>query len=320
MIYHLASWTFGDQPADTFLGRLGTYGVSMFYVLSGLTLQHVYSHHLQSWADTGRFFIRRIFRIFPLLWLATTMAIVVSRLEPDAFKVLLNFTGLFGFVAWDQYIATGAWSIGNELVFYALFPIIVWSARSKLGTALTGLVLGGIYVYFAFFALDPTAELSDEWGTYVHPLNQAFLFYCGFLIGHLLRAIQARRLLVHFVLWGGIVAFILWPTSIERIDIVTGWNRLAFTLICVAICAAIYKTQPRLPKPIHAPLLMLGHASYSVYLLHPIVYNSFRRLDRFSDVQNAALTVILTLLIAYATYRWIEMPINRFGRRVSNKL
>ena len=42
MIYHYLSWTLGKFTADTFMGRVGIYGVSIFYVLSGLTLYYVY--------------------------------------------------------------------------------------------------------------------------------------------------------------------------------------------------------------------------------------------------------------------------------------
>ncbi len=74
MFYHFFVWTFGTYESDTFLEKIGLYGVSVFYV-------------------------------------------------PN--KILLNLSGLFGFVAFDKYIPTGAWSIGNELVFYAFFPIVL---------------------------------------------------------------------------------------------------------------------------------------------------------------------------------------------------
>ncbi|MCB0760440.1 MAG: acyltransferase family protein, partial [Flavobacteriales bacterium] len=47
MIYHYLTWTLGKFSADDFLGRLGVYGVSVFYVLSGLTLYYVYFHKMQ---------------------------------------------------------------------------------------------------------------------------------------------------------------------------------------------------------------------------------------------------------------------------------
>jgi len=41
-IYHFNLWTFGEQTTDTFIERVGIYGVSIFYILSGLTLYCVY--------------------------------------------------------------------------------------------------------------------------------------------------------------------------------------------------------------------------------------------------------------------------------------
>ena len=38
MTYHYCSWIFGEQPAASFLGRLGIYGVAIFYIVSGQTL------------------------------------------------------------------------------------------------------------------------------------------------------------------------------------------------------------------------------------------------------------------------------------------
>jgi len=45
MIYHYCSWmSIGNSP-DSFLGKIGIYGVSIFYILSGLTLYYVYQHN-----------------------------------------------------------------------------------------------------------------------------------------------------------------------------------------------------------------------------------------------------------------------------------
>src|SRR5262245_60491552 len=72
MLYHYLTWTLGIFPADTIVGRVGIYGVSTFYVLSGLTLYYVYYGKMKPSAqDTAAFFKKRIFRIFPLLWLVT---------------------------------------------------------------------------------------------------------------------------------------------------------------------------------------------------------------------------------------------------------
>lgn len=317
MIYHMLSWTYGEQTADTFMGRVGLYGVSIFYVLSGLTLQHVYFDEMTDLRAVRRFFVRRVFRIFPLLWLVTFAAIAVAGTLPNPVDLFLNLTGLFGFVAWDTYFATGAWSIGNELVFYAFFPLIVMAARVRFGLAVIGVLLGGVYFAFAFVFLSPDVSFGDQWSDYVNPLNQVFLFYAGFLIGHLLRRVPLPRPLVHLLLWGALAAFVLWPTGAESIELVTGWNRVIFTLLCVVLCAAAYKLRAITWGPAHLTLVTLGHISYAVYLLHPLIYVALGTPGVLGAQSQAAATIVLTIIAAYASYRWMEMPLNRWGRSVS---
>ena len=124
MIYHYFSWISGSFSADTFMARVGIYGVSVFYVLSGLTLYYVYYDKMKpSRQDITSFFKKRLFRLFPLLWLVTIAAIFLSKEMPNFYNLFLNLTGLFGFIKWDIYFSTGVWSISNELVFYVFFPL-----------------------------------------------------------------------------------------------------------------------------------------------------------------------------------------------------
>jgi peptidoglycan/LPS O-acetylase OafA/YrhL len=114
------------------MGRLGIYGVSIFYVLSGLTLYYVYYEKIKpSKEDIISFFKKRVFRIFPLLWLVTIIAILLSRKMPGFTNLFLNLSGLFGFLRWDKYLSPGVRSIGNELVFYIFFPFFILSIKSS---------------------------------------------------------------------------------------------------------------------------------------------------------------------------------------------
>ncbi len=119
MIYHYISWCFGRYSAQDYMGRVGVYGVAVFYVLSGLTLFHVYHKEMvPTWLQIKHFFKKRIFRIFPLLWIVTIISVIISAKMPNLIHLFLNLSGLFGFFAWDITFSGGVWSIGNELVFY----------------------------------------------------------------------------------------------------------------------------------------------------------------------------------------------------------
>jgi exopolysaccharide production protein ExoZ len=324
MIYHYLSWTIGIFPADTFLGRLGLYGVSIFYVLSGLTLCHVYYDRMKpSVDDLVLFFKKRVLRIFPLLWLVTITMILLLGKTPNPINLFLNLSGLFGFVRWDIYYSPGVWSIGNELVFYVFFPFsILFIKKSKPLMVLLSLAIFGLYLYFAFVKLDPNITLERQWKDYINPLNQVFLFLGGFLLGFFLQDVKIDNSIIVVMLLATFALFTWYPSAENPIDIVTGSSRLVFTICCFLICLCFYKLTYIFPKVIHQPLTLLGEASYSVYLLHPIVYTV---MDKASDKLNGVfyvpisavlfLSILLTLVFSYFVYQYFEKYFMAFGRR-----
>lgn len=328
MIYHYLSWTLGKFSSDTFMGRLGIYGVSIFYVLSGLTLYYVYYDKMKpSKDDILSFFKKRIFRIFPLLWLVTIVSIILSRTMPDFTDLFLNLSGLFGFIKWDKYFSAGVWSIGNELVFYIFLPFfILFIKKFKPLMILLAIAILGLYLYFAFVKLNPNLTLSEQWKDYVNPLNQVFLFLSGFLIGFFLHNIKIKNSIIISFLLFGIVLFTFYPTTGDTINIVTGINRLVFTSCCFIICICFYKLTFKFPDFIHKPLTLLGEASYSVYLLHPIVWKLtgissgiFRRhIFYIHESVSLILSVVLTLIISYYVYQYFEKYFMKLGHTNKN--
>lgn len=323
MIYHYMSWTKGEFLVDTFLGRLGLYGVSIFYVLSGLTLYYVYYDRMNfTKDDLISFFKKRIFRIFPLLWLVTITSIILSKQIPDLTNLFLNLSGLFGFVRWDKYFSVGAWSIGNELVFYVFFPFfILFSKKFKPLMIMFSLMLLGIFLYFTFFKLNPNLTLSVQWKDYVNPLNQVFLFLSGFLVGHFLNRLKINNYLILLFLIIGFSIFTLYPAEGDGINIVTGTNRLVFTASCLLICICFYKLSFKLPEFIHHPLTTLGEISYSVYLIHPIVWAVMgfvtgvfsKQFFIIPKLYTLISSIALTLAISYFVYQYFEKYFIKFG-------
>ncbi|WP_408054947.1 acyltransferase family protein [Sulfurihydrogenibium yellowstonense] len=90
MIYHLTSWNLYHPGASTLLGRLGIYAVSIFFILSGLSIAVAYSHFINDLKSSIAFYIRRIFRIWPLLWLcifAVILLYILERKEVPSLKI-----------------------------------------------------------------------------------------------------------------------------------------------------------------------------------------------------------------------------------------
>ncbi|PWB35630.1 hypothetical protein DCO48_01715 [Pseudomonas sp. SDI] len=57
---------------------MSIYGVSMFFILSGLSMAVVYHKTLEARHQWSTFFIRWAFRILPLLWLAIAVVTFIS--------------------------------------------------------------------------------------------------------------------------------------------------------------------------------------------------------------------------------------------------
>lgn len=133
LVYHYSMWSNIDwfYPLDQTLSRLGIYAVCTFYVISGASLAYVYAHKTVNFDFIREFTIKRFFRIAPLFWIVTTATIMLRAYRhynidgefiiPDTISILLNYTLTFSWLDHDNYIATGAWSIGNEFVFTLSF-------------------------------------------------------------------------------------------------------------------------------------------------------------------------------------------------------
>jgi exopolysaccharide production protein ExoZ len=324
MVYHYSSWSFGEQDANSFLGRIGIYGVAIFYILSGQTLAFVYSNTLRAdWASVSDFYRKRAFRIFPLLWAATFISIVLSKHIPNLTDVVLNLTGLFGLFRWDKYFATGAWSIGNELAFYVAFPTILFLlAKNRWSTALLALVALSLLTYFAFSALEPGNPLAGQWRTYINPLNQFFFFLSGVLMGRFVNPRNTNASLSLIVGAMGLALFVLIPVGGDAIQLVTGWHRFVFAICCISICFSFFRTAQAQPI-VDKPLALLGQISYSLYLLHPIVYSIIKALSSiiftsrygYYNVVMMSISTAISLVLSYLSYKYFE----RYFTRMSHK-
>ncbi len=325
LLYHYQSWIFGNFDAASIWGRLGLYGVGLFYVLSGLTLYHVYEQRLKPQPElVSDFYLKRLFRIFPLLWLVMTVYLVRDAQYAKAGwgNVFYNFTGLFGLLDWNNAIGVGVWSIGNELTFYLLFPVFIFVIRySRPAFLLLSLLLMAIGLYFAFFGIAATTPLADQWRDYTNPLNQAFLFLGGFCIGHFSKHRNYNSKLLLLVLLLSIAVFCFYPAAGETATLVSGMNRLIFSSTCLAACWCMYKLPVSPPALVDGPLKKLGEVSYALYLLHPIVYNELTGYGANKGVlppwQLLFAATGITLLLSLLVYRFYEQPFIRFGQRTS---
>lgn len=329
MLFHFKLWNYGIEPSESVFTRIGMYGVSIFYVLSGLTLYHVYNEKLNSSLESIlSFYGKRILRIFPLMWLSSILTILIEKRFPDTSLLFSNLSGLFAFYNWANTITYGAWSVGNELSFYLAFPFLILFLKRWNKLYYTFLVLSFLLmVYFAFNVIDPNVEFIQQWDLYTNPLNQFFLFISGVGLGALLKKMDILSIQAKVILVISLLVFSFYPTSGDRVQLVVGVNRLVFAIASVGICAGIYKSNFRLPSFLNKFLVMLGHASYSIYLLHPLVYRVISKVcsivnQKFFEVPVPAVIFIAsvaTISFSYFVYLNFETFFTGLGKKIPGK-
>lgn len=334
MVYHYKLWATGGVDGEGLLARLGIYAVSVFYVLSGLSLMLVYQDRLRTVSQNLAFIVKRVFRIFPLFWLVVTLVLINRGLDgsiadTSGYKIFLNYSLLFGFIEPSSYLSVGAWSIGNEMVFYVFFPLIV-VLSSRFHGVFPLAVLSGVLieVYFAFFIMNDSDGLASQWGRYVNPFNQLYFFLAGMAIGkwgavlgHLGK--KSSYLLVFMTA----ADFWLYPVVSAGggglVAIISGVERVVFSLLSILFVWLVYITNPEFRSIPGRILAFLGQGCYSIYLMHPIV--AMYLVPALMDVglyktRAYMVSFVVTLLVSGLTFRFIEKPMMDAGKWVSGQL
>ena len=327
MFYHLTYWNFHHLDSSTFLGRLGVYGVSIFFILSGLSMAIVYSKFIVNKRTVAVFYILRIFRIWPLLWVCVMLVTIPTLAkggEVSLIKILANLTTIFGFISPSSYLNTGAWSIGNEMVYYAFTPIIIWLyEKNKTKGNLLLLFSFIVSLIFSFILLNLQKSLSNQWNTYINPFNNIFLYVAGIAIYYNLKNIKIELLGILILFSISTAIFVFYPIDGDTIAIVTGINRIIFLFSSIILVVSFYKFShyELIPKILQYPLEQFGIATYGVYLLHPIVNMYvgyfFKKVGLENIIVLFIVVVILTIAIAIASFNLFEKKIMKFGKNIT---
>jgi exopolysaccharide production protein ExoZ len=327
MMYHYSSWSGFVLESSTFLGKLGIYAVSIFYILSGLSLAIVYKGRINQKVDFFKFWAKRLFRIVPLFWVVLTSVIfleyfkylfVGGEIQFSLEKIFLNYSLLFSFFYPDAYIPTGAWSIGNEIVFYLILPFLLFlNKKSSLFLYFFWLIAFFFALYFSFYVFDQSDDLVNQWSDYVNPLNQCFLFVSGVLIGHFKRC-SFNRVFGCVFLFILVATFMFIPVEGGLIMIVSGLERIVFSFLCVFFVFVLYNLNFVFKGVLHSCLKFLGDCCYSIYLFHPVVAIPVVVIGyklNMNPILLYSFSVPLTLLISWVSFRYIESYFIRLGRK-----
>ena len=121
-----------------------------------------------------------------------------------------------------------------------------------------------------------------------------------------------------------LVGITCYPATGEPVALVTGITRMVLSALTILMCYMFYISEFQfLPSLLKKFLKYLGDASYSIYLLHPLIYLILKNLfEKFYPVDAYVLisaTVVLTLLMSKVIYERFEKYFMQMGKKVIDK-
>lgn len=301
------------------LFRNGDWGVDIFFVISGFIMAMVTSH------SGSYFFTKRVIRVVPLYWLGTLGVFAVALVLPSLLdNTTAHVPGLLKSLFFIPYqkgeyvqpLLYLGWTLNFEMFFYALFAIsMAISHRHRLlicSSLLLALVLLGQLVTF-------DALLAKY---YTHQILLEFVLGMGCYAVYARTAAwraagpsQGARLALIVI---GVAALVYMPfaaglsQSLGR-GLVWGVPAAVIFLALVHGLSGV-----RLP----ALLVLIGDASYSLYLFHPYVLKVFNKVFHVFDTPGVLayimtpVSIALCCAVAIGIYYVIELPMTRWLRNV----
>jgi peptidoglycan/LPS O-acetylase OafA/YrhL len=309
--------------------RAGMSGVDLFFALSAFLITSLL---LKERRETGRvslrlFYLRRILRIWPLYFLVVALGVVlalaVPKLQPLPWRLVAGYVlfvsnWMYPFFAPVRSICAPLWTVSIEEQFYLLWPALlkVLQRRGIVVAAITTIVL-------ATLSQVGIVLTGVGWGyLYYGSASRATSFAMGILLA--CGADRLPKLTSGFrfmLVTGGIGGWIFAAARLNDQPGAPGMHVVLGRLIISFASAAIlygclYSSNKLLGG---GAVVRLGKISYGLYMWHFtglfIAYCLTGLVHGWQRSGSVALGFVMTLLLAFASYRWVESPFLRLKDR-----
>ena len=315
------------------LPGLGAAGVDIFFVISGFIISYSAGRY-KGGREGAAFLGHRFKRINPVYYLVTVLLILLSlhpQLKDHSFLLTWTQIGksiillpVFDRTGFSGIILSQGWTLSFEWFFYLLFLATILSrTRHKerwLMIMISTLVTAGLFLHGGDYRL--------------HFISNPILleFLLGVVIYWCYSRISVPKTTARILLFSGIALYILEigtgygyiGDSTRTVDGSLSLLRLFLWGIPAALlvsgCLFVEKNGSGSFILNNKLIDLLGNSSYSLYLLHFIVFDLCVALYlRVGFFMNPDLAIFVQLVLAITAsalfYKWVEAPLLRRLRK-----
>jgi peptidoglycan/LPS O-acetylase OafA/YrhL len=291
---------------------IGTFGVMIFFALSGFLMAYHYLPDVQSARYWLKFIAHRFVRLYPPFVVALLGYLILLGHMPSGFPFAnptAGFADLIRSLSLSEYRGV-LWTIPVELKFYLFYPAIAWFIALRSGKAKTagitiiGVGLAWFYLqgtatsillvsYFAFFAAGAAAGAAYK----SNFLTKVKTVYWNILAGV---CVVANIFVVYDFRYLNIAGQHIWTY---------GW---AYAPLLALSLVSIAKSKGAISRLFaHPASRWIGERSYSVYLVHFFVIQAFV----VAAIPVSWFILPAVFLVALPFYYFIERPSARLAKR-----
>jgi exopolysaccharide production protein ExoZ len=301
----------------------GICGVDIFFVISGFIMRVTTAN---SSTTATLFWRKRAVRIYPIHWVALSIWIICRLIAPDRLAnvdVTAKTTILSYFLIPHYHLAftkhvwpilIPGWTLQYELFFYLIFGLAPSIVSRPLRAACILACLSFLTVVGCI--VEPANALLT---TYTDPL--LLEFGGGVILGIIY--LRGRRLPPWLALATILIAIL--GLMIDEYLFSESRRFLFLGISAVLVVFGAVLLEPALAKRPNAPMVLLGDASYALYLFHPIPMGIVatvwaRLLDNSHPASFACVAIGASILSSIFVHVYVERPLTRWLSESSVKV
>jgi peptidoglycan/LPS O-acetylase OafA/YrhL len=309
----------------------GNFGVCLFFLLSAYLITELLRRELEEFGTIAirAFYLRRILRIWPLYFAVVVFyaigGVFFHALRMETGRVIAYFL-LAGnwYIALHPWIQTplrALWSISVEEQLYLVWPLL-GKFGGKRAFMLAAIALTPLSLMTVFIVADGPYAWNTVW---LNSFVQSLFFACGALLalalrGHLpgLRTWERAALAAVGLLAWWVSASVI---QIKRPDVHVAPAQFCIGYVLVAYgCICLFLSVSGVEKHfVPSWMAYLGKISFGLYVFHETAFLLVDEAQKHILHRDAAWLLFLnkivalgvTVLLAWASYRFYELPFLR---------
>ena len=310
----------GHQPLGGITG-FGHAGVDFFFVLSGFIIYAVHNGDIGQPGRFARYAGRRLSRIYPPYWVVTA-GVLLLTLAGHGWDGLPGWTDVVGSLLLVPHgaepILGVAWTLEREMIFYLLFGLAILNRQLAFVAVAAWVGLTGMAALLPGGGIRLGAVAAGSYD---------LLFAMGIATAHALRRGTPAR--SGLIAMAGVAGFLA-AGAAEDLSLLPheAWvSRLAYGVASCTIILGLVGAERQGRLRVGRVMVLLGAASYSIYLVHIIPLGLTTRVlvaagavGRVPGWTVMAAACLVAAVAGIAFHLLVERPVTRAAQRLATRL